>query len=863
MSQSSFDQLQDAVTLKRDGRRLSLEGVLTGTALGVLLIYLVDEAVAAILNTRGGSPIEGPSEVDLGPFRSGRGAIAVAPLDEAVDRGRGDRRGPPAAGGDSEPPTSLSARGGQVRGVPAPEAIAELASGRSEELPPQGLKNPAGPAGTAGVSSPQQDPLNPPEPLPRPQPPSEPPVAPEEPPDPTPLPRDRLLQPLVLVLVRDTDRSTARSLQARADIIQNPGQIGVAFSTIDLQQAGGAGFEVLSDRHLLGSALSGFDDATLSMIAEHAAMVGSRLLGGTRGDVAVISARDLISLALLTPAVASASLQSQTAALAESTILDRGGNNLLMLQANTQLDFIGLGNSQRASLAFDLLTQGLRDSAIALGAGDDAVTVISGFRGGQGVIGVAADASREASAGSDPRGLSLNLRDQTNLLAGRGDWQLQLSATSIALQDSSLSTGAGNDVVSISSLIDASLAADLGSLRNDPGTRISLQRIGLLRSNLDVGPGNDIVRISGAVIDSTIDLGTGDNVLILESPISGSSRILSDQGRNLISINDSLGGILSGGSGDDRFNLNSEAMAGLLDGGSGNDALISASRRQRDLALIQGRNAGFLGGLQFREIETLDLGRGDDVALISLEGTLSGRLLGGDGLDRLEFSNWDLPVSVDLDLGSATGIFAGARGGISGFEQVYGGSDDDLLAASGRYDGLSGLEGDDVLFLRWSPWLSSDGHGLQLRGDGGQDLFVIAGLESAIPTDWDGLSGIPVLADLNLDLDATGGGEGDRLGWLRQSGGAEGGSSASLIRLIPSGIEGLGDSRLLPIAPLEQLLSGMGDATSQLAIAWDPTGADGLAELHLLGSEGPGSSRLIAYVPANARERQSSFTQAS
>lgn len=860
MNQAGLDQLQDAVTLKLDGRRLSLEGVLTGTALGVLLIYLVEEAANAILRPVGGKPINAPDDLDLGAFGGPLGSISVAPLDEVVDLGPGNRPRPSSGGDEAAPLSSLSGRGGQFRGIAEPREIAELLSGRPADLPPE-RRDPTGAAGRTGSPPTASNPPIPPAPPPQPQPPPEPPIDPPEPPDPPPLPQDRVLQPLVLVLVRGDEQATSRSLQERAATLQSPSQVGVAFSTINLEQAGGAGFEVLSDRRLQGSGLSPFDDATLSIIASHAAMVGSQLLGGARADVVLLSARELISLGLLTPGEASASLRSDTVALADSTIVDPGGNNLLMLQANTQLSFIGLGDSQRSSLVFDLLTQGLRDSAIALGGGDDAVSVISGFRGGLGIIGVAGT-QRDPGAESNAPGLQLSLQDQTTLMAEPENWALKLSATSIALQDSSLSTGAGKDVVSISSLIDASLAADLGSLFKDPKTTISLQRIGLLRSNLDVGPGDDLVRINGAVIDSTIDLGTGDNLLILESPVSGNSRILSDRGRNRIIVNDSLGGVLTGGSGDDRFDLNSQAVAGLLDGGAGNDTLASASRRQRDLALIQGRNAGFLGGLQFRDIETLDLGRGDDVALISLEGTLSGRLLGGDGLDRLEFSNWDLPVSVDLDLGSATGIFDGARGGISGFEQVYGGSANDLLAASGLHDGLSGQEGDDVLFLRWSPWLSRDGHGLQLRGDGGQDLFVIAGLESAIPPEWDGLSGIPVLTDLQLDLRDPGAGGGDRLGWLRQGSGADGATGESFIPLTPAGLEGLGDARLLPIAPLEQLLSGMSDATSQLAIAWDPSRDNGLAELRLLGSEGPGSSRLIAYVPTEAPGQPSSLSRA-
>lgn len=374
----------------------------------------------------------------------------------------------------------------------------------------------------------------------------------------------------------------------------------------------------------------------------------------------------------------------------------------------------------------------------------------------------------------------------------------------------------------------------------------------MLRSSVDVGAGDDRVLINGLVIDSTIDLGEGNNTLILEGPLRGNSRILSGSGRNTIQINADLGGRVGGGNGNDRFDLATVPLAGVIDGAAGNDALVSSGRGQRDLALIQGQNQGFLGAVQFESVEGLDLGSGDDVALMSLEGSLTGFLFGGSGLDRLEFSNWELPVTVDLDLGRATGIGAGAAGRLQGFEQVIGGLGSDVLAASGRFAGLDGYEGDDVLFLRWTPWLSPASDGLELRGGSGRDSFVIAGLENAIPKDWDGVSGIPNLTDLRLDLNSSAN-DADQLGWWRQTVDNEGKPAGSeYLSLIPSGLEGLGNVKLLPIAPLEQLLHGMSDSTSQLAIAWDPSSSNAMAELRLLGgSDGPGTSRLIAHIPGD------------
>ena len=179
---------------------------------------------------------------------------------------------------------------------------------------------------------------------------------------------------------------------------------------------------------------------------------------------------------------------------------------------------------------------------------------------------------------------------------------------------------------------------------------------------------------------------------------------------------------------------------------------------------------------------------------------------------------------------------------------MVGGLGRDTLISSGAFDGIDGSDGDDLLFLRWSPWLSGAGEGLQVSGGGGRDLMVFSGLEQQAPSFWDGLSGLPDLVDLDLSPSLNGnGGFTDSIGWLRSEPIAGGGSQESFLQLTPSGLEGLGDARLLPIAPLEQLLAGMDSDTRQLAIASD--GQFG-SQLHLLGSQGIGTSQVIANLPS-------------
>jgi len=104
---------------------------------------------------------------------------------------------------------------------------------------------------------------------------------------------------------------------------------------------------------------------------------------------------------------------------------------------------------------------------------------------------------------------------------------------------------------------------------------------------------------------------------------------------------------------------------------------------------------------------------------------------------------------------------------------------------------------------------------------------------------------LPSLADLVLSNGPRG--ElllSDRLAWQRSGILAGIGGSEAPLELSPSGLEGLGQARMLPIAPLEALLAGIGAGPPQLAIATGPAAS----ELVLLG--GAAGSVGLASLPA-------------
>jgi hypothetical protein len=641
----------------------------------------------------------------------------------------------------------------------------------------------------------------------------------------------------VLVVVRTIDGVNSRSVEGSAESMQHATQVGIENTLLNLRAADNPGVRVESDRTLQPFALSELDDADLRLIAEHVGLLNTTVLNNNGNDLMVVNVRDLLQLGAFSPNSVEAILRSELTGMKNSRVKGQPMADHLTIEALSDLNFTGLGGSDRAYLSFDLLTTALRNSKVPLGDGDDTININSGYE----------SSNQAVIMEQHTNALSFEI-GETPLSAGDGsNWTFNLNARAIGLRNSILDVGGGNDRLSILTTIDSDLKRDLGSLYDDPFTNIKLEQVGLLNSKVRMGSGDDELRINGAVLHSTIDLGSGSNTLWLEGDVSASSRILMGEGNNTIIANSGLGGLVVGGSGDDRFTLSSLQLAGRVDGGTGTDTLVasSLSGSRRKVLQVSGANRGNLDGLRFQNIESVDLGLGNDVALLDLDGTLTGQLLGGAGLDRLEYSNWTLPVNVDLDRGMATAIGGGASGALQGFEQVVGGLGSDTLSSSGGFSGIDGSEGDDLLFLRWSPWLSMESRGLQVRGGSGRDLFVFSGLEQQPPQFWNGQTGLPDL----VDLDLLPGFNGDAIGWLRSETTAGGRLKETFLQLSPSGLDGVGDARLLPIAPLEQLLAGMQSNTHQLAIAIPMDGTSG-GQLHLLGSQGIGTSQVIANLPS-------------
>jgi hypothetical protein len=818
--------------------------VLTGAAFGIVFLYLLDAGQQAFAGQRqrSGGPMEGPADDGLGKFRTSVGRIPISPLEDvAVGLG-----GAPATGsGQAEP----------LKGLASGGSGSDPGGGLGFRPDPGGTNlfaatpgNQGGPDANRLIASAEGPPLSDSQqpqigtnPQPSISPPGPSPTVPDPGPDPI---GSKDLPKLLLVLVRVTSESTSRSVDGKALSDSIIHQFGVRDSSVNLQNQPVPGLEVRSDLALPGSAYSQLSDAELRVIAQDMGLVNSTVLGGEASDVVVIGVQDLLSLVLATPKSGTLKVDTQSIGVAGGNLQLGDGANVLDLEALQRLSFTAVGPSQQAHLTFNLLTNGIKDSLVAMGAGNDTMLVNSGWYGGE--------LPQDIPLLLNPAnlGISLDLNQISNLASHPADFSASLNAVAIGLDHTTVNLGDGNNYMAINTAISQNLASDLGILGNGSATDYQLDRIGMRDSLITMGSGNDTLIVNGRVIDSTINLGGGTNQILLETPLEGTSRIEGDTGTNQITVSRLVGSAVIGGNGDDTLSLKRVDGFGAFDGGGGNNALIgpSGSGSTRDVVVVTGQDQGFYNAISFNHVGTIDTGGNNDVVIMNLGASLTGQLIGGSGLDRLEFHNWTLPVAVDLDRGSATAIANGAPGSLGGFEQVKGSNGNDLLISSGAFNGIDGGEGDDVMYLRWSPWLSAPTDGLQVVGGNGKDLFVFSGLDTPSPASWDGQSGLPTLSDLDLSFDTTLGiGLTDRIGMVQNVTNADGSPSQAFQELMPSNVTGVGNAKLLPIAPLEQLVSGMTDNTKQLAVSFDPLSKNP-AELIMLGAHGQGTFENVAHL---------------
>ena len=211
------------------------------------------------------------------------------------------------------------------------------------------------------------------------------------------------------------------------------------------------------------------------------------------------------------------------------------------------------------------------------------------------------------------------------------------------------------------------------------------------------GAGDDMAR--GGLGDDAIEGQDGDDVLLGDAGDdvvdggAGDDELDGGEGNDLL-----LGGsgddILEGAQGDDQLHgdegedtLVGDAGNDLLDGGDDDDTLYGGAG---DDTLLGGNDDDEIYGGEGDD--TIDAGDGDDEII----GEAGNDVIdGGDGYDVLDYSDFSLSISVDLDHGVATSVEIN-EDHFTHIEEIIGGQGDDVFVVGATAAVITGGRGNDL-----------------------------------------------------------------------------------------------------------------------------------------------------------------------
>lgn len=553
----------------RDGRAtVSLEGFLTGASVWLASSLLLSDRVEA--SSWSPSPPPGSATGEGGGGGDGGGAPArplrgtersaprrpsagaspgMDPADAAQDdadpalTSRGDgpssRRRPPLGGEGAQAPLHRpmalmsfpSTPGGGVGGTGrTPVAFAD--AGGPPVAGVEGASLVAGAGATPALATP-----SPAVPTPGPPAPSNPiapvPVSPR----PAPIPA---APPGSVVAVVGEDSFVARSVSGPAVVRARASQVALEGTTLDGREGTTEWMEVVASRRLHSLASSTLGAAELGFDGETIGARRSQLWAGDAIRSLRIEGLDDLHFALAGAEPSTAQISHHTLAMDGSTLRATAGVDTLTLRALMDLDLNLRGHPDPAGLSLQFATVALRDSAVLLGEGDNAVSLHSGYT---------------SLRTSTPDGGALDLSGVLE---------------AVGAAHSQIQTGGGDDQVRVTT------------------PRVTLEAlapIGLLNTSVDLGEGDDLLEVEGAVIGSTLRPGGGTNRIQLEGRVQDSTLRLHPESATTVALG-SLSDVLTLeaegpawihlglGGGSDALQLASPFLSGSIDGGVGEDRFL-------------------------------------------------------------------------------------------------------------------------------------------------------------------------------------------------------------------------------------------------------------------------------------------------
>lgn len=342
-----------------------------------------------------------------------------------------------------------------------------------------------------------------------------------------------------VVAVLGDETIVARSFSGPAVVRAQSSQVALEGTVIDGREGTTERMEVVSSRRLHSLAASTLGAADLGFHGETIGARQAQLWAGDPTQSIRIEGLDDLHFALDGAEPSRAQIRYQTMAMDRSTLRADGGVDALTLNALMDLDLDLRGHPDPAGLSFQFATVAMRDSAVTLGDGANAVAINSGYT---------------SMRTSSPAG-GLDLRG---------------SLEAVGVAHSQIHTGGGDDQVRVTT---------------PRATLDACDPIGLLGSSVDLGEGDDLLEVEGAVIGSTLRPGGGTNRIQLQGRVEDSAITLHPESTNTVvlgSLSDVLtldtGGPawihLGLGGGADALQLASPFLSGSIDGGVGEDRFL-------------------------------------------------------------------------------------------------------------------------------------------------------------------------------------------------------------------------------------------------------------------------------------------------
>ena len=720
-----LELIGEKVPLKDDKSRVSIEGGLAGATLAVILSVLMPELVEAA--EWAAKLLDGPGPVEANPLEDGgrlssfKDQISIGPLNPAPITGV-DQVDLEEAGRRANPPT--------IR--PATQAIWDDQSpfvGDSIQASP----SPVG----SGVGREYGDNSN----------------DPEYPPASLRLVED---DRYIKVDVNSPVRAISSSVDglgnaiAKADLV---GLDGTAISISPLNYLGraisynegrilkdtsnlvGRASSMLGQGNLLGSGLdigetptvglatmgvvgsvarSLHADATASLDGQNSASRNSQISSfRDAAEFISVKARDFIDLLTQAGRLAVGQIVNTTTGLSNTILRTGDRSDSILVSANTQTDVFARQGTDGLSLDIGVNTIGLDGSTIQTNKGDDEIQVM---------------AKMDNMNDSNLPGFSITV--DKGLETVKGDISINLNST--GLKQSTIDSGAGNDRIFVDAGIDEYLAAQIGSMATEANHDLKIDFTksitSLDQSIISTGTGDDVVLLRGNVVDSTVDLGSGRNQLVIQGDVNAGSTIKLNDGDAYINL--PLYGrtqVLTNG--DDTWLAKDSSDVSLVLGGDGNDTLASRGDF-KDRVEVIGSDVGKLYNTSFISVENVQLGGGNDVVLVKDYGSLSGQLDGGSGQDTVSYENSKNPLLYSGQGENLLNPGSTSTGGLSGFETVIGSNNGDVFVLGNDRVGAP-----DPLRT--------------IRLGSGNDLLAFNDV-GTLTAAWDGIGGAPVIDNLNL-----------------------------------------------------------------------------------------------------------------